>query len=301
MESSPFFSVVIPTFRRPKLLRETLESVVAQTFADFEVLVVDDGPSDENREVVARFGDARLRYLVNARGKGGAGTRNTGVFCARGTWIAFLDDDDLWEPRKLERQHALIMGVSEAVALVYTGHTSFSAETGEELGVFVPQHAGRLHATLLNRNVIKGFYSVAVRRDILLALDGLDERFPALQDLELYVRVARQHEVAFVAEPLVRVRVGARDRITTNYHNKLLGSRLFWEKYREDISKSPLLTVRAATRVAQFAFVTGDYLTFARLMPQLLLGLFYDGKSVLGALRFMAAVSRQRWRGGVPS
>lgn len=291
----PFFSVVIPTFRRPLALQEAIESVLAQTFRNFEVLVIDDGPDEATRAVVESFEDPRVRYLVNTRTKGGSGARNTGIFAARGPWVAFLDDDDLWLPEKLERQHQLIASATQDIALVYTGHISFSSETGRDLSILIPEYEGDLFEILLYQNVIKGLYSVAIRRDVLLELGGLDERFPALQDMELYVRVARKHRVASVKELLVRVRVGSGDRITVNYESKLRGSQLFWEAFREDIAKSPRLTARAATRVAQFAFVQGDWPTFARTVPLMLMSGLYDWRTTAKAVRFMASVVLRRW------
>lgn len=293
MSTSPFFSVVIPTYNRPEYLREAIQSVVSQTFADFELIVVDDSPEETARPVIESFADVRLSYVTNDHSSGGAGTRNAGIERARGTWVAFLDDDDLWLPQKLERQAEKIAGSDDQVALVYTGHTTFRQGSGRTF-TFIPSKEGWIHEDLLAWNVINGFYSVAVRRDVLAKLGGLDERFPAMQDAELYVRVAKEHKVAFVADPLVRVRDSEGGRITTNYTNKLRGSQLFWEKFQTDISKSFYLRHRAAARVFMFAFVKGDLRELLRSTPLTLAGLFLDRKSFLYVSRFVARVSLDR-------
>ena len=93
-KTTPCFSVVIATYRRAHLLSRAIDSVLNQTFTDFELLVVDDASPDDTELVVRAYGDGRVRYVRCARIRGGAGARNVGVRQARGEFIAFLDDDD---------------------------------------------------------------------------------------------------------------------------------------------------------------------------------------------------------------
>lgn len=108
-DSQPLVSVVIPTYRRAALVAVAVRSVLAQSYANLEVLVISDGPDAETREATARLAadDARLRYLELPENVGPAQARNVGVQAAQGEWIAFLDDDDEWLPAKLEHQMAL--------------------------------------------------------------------------------------------------------------------------------------------------------------------------------------------------
>lgn len=290
MTSPPFFTVIIPTYNRPEYLRQAIQSVLDQTFEDFELLVIDDSPEETACPVAKGFKDERLKYLRNDQKSGGAGTRNAGITRAQGQWVAFLDDDDLWLPAKLERQAEQIENTDNDVALVYTGHTTFSSES-EQTHSFIPEKAGWIYEDLLAWNVIKGLYSVAIKRDVLNALGGLDERFPALQDLELYVRVAKSNKVAFIKEPLVRVRNSSSGRITTNYANKLRGSQLFREKFKDDINESLRLKHRAAARVFMFAFAEGKVREMFKSAPLTLVGLVRDLKSVKEVMRFVVRVS----------
>ncbi len=97
-------SVVVPTRNRSALLATTLRSALVQRGVDFEVLVVDEASTDDTLEVVDSFGDARIRVIRHTTAQGVSAARNHGVAEARGAWIAFLDDDDLWAPEKLELQ-----------------------------------------------------------------------------------------------------------------------------------------------------------------------------------------------------
>ncbi len=108
----PFVSVVIPTLRRPKLLLRALGSVFAQTYQQFEVIVVVDGPDDDSVAALRSVHDPRLQFFVNERSLTAAGARNFGVSQSKGEWIAFLDDDDEWLPLKLERQMSMIRSPS---------------------------------------------------------------------------------------------------------------------------------------------------------------------------------------------
>jgi glycosyltransferase involved in cell wall biosynthesis len=110
VDRPPDISVVIPTLRRPRLLRRALDSVFAQSFAAFEAIVVVDGPDEATVAMLRDIADKRLRVLINPRSLTAAGARTRGVQAADGTWIAFLDDDDAWLPQKLERQMALARG-----------------------------------------------------------------------------------------------------------------------------------------------------------------------------------------------
>jgi glycosyltransferase involved in cell wall biosynthesis len=104
----PLVSVVIPTFGRPALVTRAVRDALAQTFADLEVVVIIDGDDPATVEALRAVGDPRLRVIVNAEKKGAGPTRDAGVGASRGRWIAFLDDDDEWDPTKLEKQVAAV-------------------------------------------------------------------------------------------------------------------------------------------------------------------------------------------------
>ncbi|WP_413989291.1 glycosyltransferase family 2 protein [Labrys okinawensis] len=115
MASGPEFSVVIPTYNRAGVIRHTLDSVLAQTFDDFEVVVIDDGSKDDLASVIATFEDPRIRYVWQENGGGGA-ARNRGIDEARGRYVAFLDSDDVFLPDHLSVMHQLLGGRGDVVA-----------------------------------------------------------------------------------------------------------------------------------------------------------------------------------------
>lgn len=274
--AEPFFSVVIPTYRRPALLREAIDSVLAQTCGDFELIVVDDDPALSAREALAGIVDHRVRYVENDHRRGGAGTRNAGIERATGKWVAFLDDDDVWLPEKLARQLEKIEAGDEELGIVYTGSAVFDFDKREIVSRRRWVKEGWISRDLLLRNWVGGFFSVVIRRDLLVAVGGLDERFPALQDVDLFVRVARRAKVAFVDETLVLVRKDHDDRITSDPRKKLEASQLFLRKYRVEIRGDPRLRHRAAARIFTYAAASGDLGALFRSLPWTMTGLIVD-------------------------
>ena len=133
---SPKVSVIVPTHNRADLIEYSIRSVLAQTYPDFELLVVDNGSTDSTRSVVDGIGDPRIRYIYQENSGGPAGPRNTGIRESRGEYVAFLDSDDLWVPTKLARQ-VEVLEKRPAVGLVYGQFTRFS-ECGNTVSDPIP-------------------------------------------------------------------------------------------------------------------------------------------------------------------
>lgn len=199
-------SVIIPTYNRAHMIGECLASVQAQTFRDFEVIVVDDGSTDNTREVVAWF--ETVRYVWQPHAERSA-ARNRGLALARGRYVAFLDDDDLWLPRKLERQVACLEAHPEAV-LVHSA--CFVQRLGHPVRVARPRptHGPRdVFWELLAQEYNIYFPTHLVRREPLVAVGGFstDRNLRVAEDYDLWLRLARQHKVAYLDEPLAVYRV----------------------------------------------------------------------------------------------
>jgi glycosyltransferase involved in cell wall biosynthesis len=207
---TPTVSVVIAAYNAAAWIGQTLDSVLAQTYRDFEVIVVDDGSTDETAALVATYGPP-VRH-VRKPNAGTAAARNTGVREASGRYVAFLDHDDLWEPCKLEAQMRLFGG-DPTLAWVYADAIYFDSDTGRVLhraSDLAPLREGEVLADLLMANFIP-FASAVVKRDVLLDAGGFNEAeaYKHIDDWDLWLRIAPRHPVRYVAEPLVRYRVHA--------------------------------------------------------------------------------------------
>lgn len=199
-------SVVLPTRDRARLLPRAIESVLAQTLPDWELIVVDDGSADETPDRVARYAhrDGRVRLVRREETEGAAAARNRGIARARGRYVALLDDDDEWLPGKLERQCALLDGRPAEVGLAYCPYVYVGPDARRRLHGTVDA-SGRDARRLLLRGNFVGNSTVLVRREALEEVGGFDETLPRLQDYDLWLRLSSRVGFAFVPVPLVRV------------------------------------------------------------------------------------------------
>lgn len=211
--SEPRVSVILPTFNRAGLLARSIASVLAQTYNDFELLVMDDASTDDTAAVVRGFVDRRVRYHQLDRNRGPGAARNAGIRVASGEFVAFQDSDDEWLPDKLERQIAAFAGAPSSVGIVYSDMLMVR-ENGSV--VYHPSPtvvSGRLvdPATGFYQVYMLGIVPVVVRTKCLQRVGGFDERLPAFEDLELLTRLAQRYDFIHLAEPLVRhYRTGGR-------------------------------------------------------------------------------------------
>lgn len=252
--SAPLVSVVLLTYQRVELLRVSLASVLGQTFADIEVLVMDNESTDGTPDFVAQAAaaDPRVRYIRHPNGGNLAVNRNVGIREARGEWVALLDDDDVWEPAKVERQLAVAAAVPDA-GLLCTNAIYFAGD--EEYGRII-RRTGDSDVTasdMLSGRLDVLTSTVMARRDVLLATGLFDEdqAIRTVEDYDLFARVAfAGHRIRFIDEPLVRFRVhptsaSHRDtRVTIR-----LGGLMFERMHdRGLITDEQLATARASTR-----------------------------------------------------
>jgi len=198
-------SVIIPTYNYARYLRQAIDSALAQTYAPLEVIVIDDGSTDETPQVLAEYGE-RIRTIrqINA-GVGAA--RNSGVAAARGEYIALLDSDDLWLPRKLELQIARFE-VDPSLGLVHCGSESFD-NTGRTLSTSLDGMEGRVAEEMLrfDREVITAPGSrIVVPTRIAEEVGGFDAHLPPSDDWDFCYRVAVRYPIGYVREVLVRYR-----------------------------------------------------------------------------------------------
>jgi glycosyltransferase involved in cell wall biosynthesis len=200
----PRVSVVISSYNRRRLLTAALRSALRQRLVDLEIIVVDNGSTDGTRDDLARYDDARLRVIRNEVSLGSIGGRNTGLRAARGEWVGFLDDDDLWSPDKLHSQ--LEAAESTGREWVYTGCVHIDGEHRIISGR-PPLAPDRVMEELPFRFVIPGGMSNLIWRRGGLDVDGLlDPRLPFPADWDVSLRLARRGPPAAVLRPMVAYR-----------------------------------------------------------------------------------------------
>jgi Glycosyl transferase family 2 len=201
----PAVTVVIPTHNRKRLLELTLGSALRQRDVALEVVVVDDGSSDGTAPIVEGFGDVRVRLVRHETARGVSAARNRGIAEARGEWISFLDDDDLWAPDKVALQLDAVQQTGQLWA--YTGHVNITSDH-RVVGGAPPCAPEKVQDSLRRTNLIPGGGSnVLAQTDLVRSLGGFDEMLGILEDWDMWIRLAREGRPAWVRKPLVAYRI----------------------------------------------------------------------------------------------
>ncbi|MBM4262087.1 MAG: glycosyltransferase [Deltaproteobacteria bacterium] len=210
MSSAPLVSVIIPTYNRWPWVGEAIDSVLRQTFADFELIVVDDGSTDETESRLAHYG-TRVQVISQVKG-GVSSARNRGVRASRGKYLAFLDSDDIWLPRKLEQQIAFM-----------ESHREYNICQTEEIwmrdGVRVnPRNihrkpSGDIFRASLDLCLVSPSAAM-LTRELFDRVGGFDENLPVCEDYDLWLRIAVDQEVGLLPEPLIVKRGGHADQLS---------------------------------------------------------------------------------------
>jgi len=196
-------TVVLPTRDRRSLLERSLRSVLDQTGVELDVLVVDDGSTDDTAAWVAGIDDPRVNLVVHLEPRGVAAARNTGIERAETPWIAFLDDDDVWAPAKLEEQLAALHA-SPAARWTCVGQVTLDGQLRIIASAAPPADAERVLEPLLTLNAVPGGGSgVLADTALVRELGGFDTRLSLLADWDLWIRLAASAPAAIVDRPLL--------------------------------------------------------------------------------------------------
>lgn len=257
-------SVVIPVYNVEKYVAQAIESVLAQTHQDFEVIIVDDESPDRSLEICRRFTDPRIRILQQ-KNRGLAGARNTGIRHSQGDYIALLDSDDLWQPQKLERQVAHLQRRPE-VGVSFC-RAAFIDEQGQPSGTYqMPQLTNITAADLFRANAVGSGSTPMIRRAVLQAIQFpdpnhgeaayFDEQLRRSEDLECWIRILLQTpwKIEGLAEPLTLYRVNP-----SSLSSDLLKQYDSWEQVLEKTrSYAPDLVaeIEARTRAHQLRYLS---------------------------------------------
>jgi len=257
----PTVSVVVPTYNRADVLPRAMDSALGQTVADLELVVVDDGSTDDTQAIVEGYDDDRVRYVAHETNRGANVARNTGIEAADGEYVAFLDSDDEWKPTKLERQLERLEDAKGAesdgeeaetedgedwVAAYCEFETRLGGPTArfESLAASLLARADEDHPTegreelipeILADRLLPGAGStLVVETEVAEAVGGFDEDLDRFQDPEFVLRILEEGALAHVDEPLVvRHETGSPSAETVE-----AADRQYLEKYEDAVDRA---------------------------------------------------------------
>ena len=219
-------SVIMPAYNAGKTVRKSVESVMAQTEKEWELIAIDDGSSDDTADILAALAasDGRIRFFRNGENRGVSYTRNRAVGLAEGEWIAFLDSDDQWLPEKLQKQLAWAAEYPEMV-ICYTA-SAFTDEAGKAYQYVMPAVERLTYPMLVRRNLMS-CSSVMIRSRVMKTLAMPGDHMH--EDYFIWLSVLRTHGVAYgINEPLLIYRISKHSKSS----GRLKSARMLFCSYR---------------------------------------------------------------------
>ena len=201
---NPKVSVIMPTHNRADLLPRAVDSVLAQTYGNYEIVIVDDCSSDNTQDVIAGLSDPRIRSFRHDRNRGQSAAIDTGIAHARGEYLGFLDDDDEWLPKKLEGQVALLDAASPRVALVY----GWMDRVDDSSGHVIPAYRNTVEGDIFERSLALSIPGptivLLIRSAVAREVGGMDESVLRHNDIDLICRVSQRYHAAVLTEVVAR-------------------------------------------------------------------------------------------------
>lgn len=229
-------TIVIPTFNRAEIISKTLDSVLAQSFQNWECLVVDDFSVDDTRERIETFcqKDNRFRYLRNERKKGAQGARNTGLKHARFDWVLFFDSDNLMHPNLLETMAEAITMDQDRYDVFACFSNVIDLQTGKIVDAFEWLNEGDIHEKLFTRDTYVDYNGAVIRKSKLVEIGGLDEDCPSMQEWDTHIRLSKVARYHTIPKRLVDYYVGGEDAISTDTKREVKGRFFILKKHKKE-------------------------------------------------------------------
>jgi glycosyltransferase involved in cell wall biosynthesis len=237
VKKNPTVSVIIPTYNRANLIEKAIESVLNQAYQDFEIIVVDDGSTDNTGEIIRGFKDKRVKYIKKyKKNKGSSVARNIGIKVARGKYIAFLDSDDEWLPEKLDKQIEVLQSESPEVGVVYS-NLLYIDENGKNMSKFRnPKKEGYIYEDLLCKNYVGTDSTLLIRKECFHRVGLFDDLLNTQQDWDMWIRIAKYYRFALIKVPLVKYRLHS-NQISRNLELKIITANRILVKYANELEK----------------------------------------------------------------
>jgi glycosyltransferase involved in cell wall biosynthesis len=227
----PIVSVIIPSFNREKLILKAIDSVLNQTYQDFEILVIDDASTDNTEQVIKGLGKENIQYFRMEKNGGQCIARNFGISKAKGKYVAFLDSDDEWLPEKLRLQVACFENGSEKLGCVY-GYAYQKDVIKNETSLI---EKGFFRGDIYDK-FLEGFCPPTpslfmVKKEAIQQVNGFDEKLITFVDLDIWLRLSQLFEFDYIEEPLII-------KYVNNFEKRYKGFKLFMTKWENNIIKN---------------------------------------------------------------
>lgn len=253
MKQNSKVSVIIPNFNYANFVGEAIESVLNQTYGDIEIVVVNNGSTDSSLEILDKYKNRIC--LVDQENLGQSGARNAGLARATGSYIAFLDADDYWEPKKLEMQIPLL---DKSTELVYCGINGFRDGSQNKVSIWLPKFRGNCSSAFIEYPgvsiVVSGESTAVFTRSLLERVGGFDPTLNSAAGWDFFRRCSKFTNFEFVAEPLTNYRLHS-NNMSNSSISTIADMRRAYKKLFEDVQWNvSSAVVRRTIRALEFGF-----------------------------------------------
>jgi len=234
MIKKPTVSVIIPAYNQANFIDKAINSVLKQTYQDFEIIVVDDGCTDDTEDVIRGFPDKRVKYIKKyKKNKGISVARNIGIKVARGKYIAFLDSDDEFLPERLGKQVQLLQNKSSEVGVVCSWSYNIDEKGNYICKRCLPKKDGYIYEDLLSTNPIS-VPTVLIRKECFNRVGLFDDLLNTQQDWDMWIRIAKYYRFALIKIPLVKYRLHP-NQVSKNLEAKIITAKIILVKYSNEL------------------------------------------------------------------
>ena len=237
---SPFYSIILPLYNRPRQVSKAISSVLNQTYTNFELIVVDDCSTDNSYEIVKEINDKRVKIYQLEKNSGPAAARNYGVNKSSGEYISFLDSDDFYEPFFLEETNKFVLKATSNIALWYTGllfhekgiikHSYWDAKRMES------PYLSFLHQLQIGTNS-----GITIKKDAFVYVNGFNVNLPAAEDTDFFLKFSKYFDFQGIKTPLINIDRNGDDRLSKKFDKIAIAYNLFIPQHMEVINKYPIL------------------------------------------------------------
>lgn len=230
---TPKISIIIPTYNREKVIAKTLDCIIAQTYDNWECLVVDDFSSDNTWSILQQYAskDSRIYALKNEKTKGACGARNTGFIRSTGEFVQFFDSDDQMAPTLLEELHGeFSIGVDVVTCWTHV----VDVESNTNVDAFEYVSTGNIHEALLTGRTYVDTNCALIKRDVIEKINGWSEDCPSFQEWDFHLRLSKYARYTTLKKHLINYYVGGADTISKSQYKWLIGMLYILSKYKNE-------------------------------------------------------------------
>lgn len=229
-------SVIMPVYNRAQTVDLAIQSVLRQSYPNFELIIVDDGSTDSTVEVVSGLSDPRIVFLQLEQNSGAAFARNQGIKKSKGRMISFLDSDDYYEPDFLKISYQTLSETPPKIGFMWTG-VRYHGIDGIKESSWAPAYKENTYITFLNDLQIGTGAGICIKREVFDICGLFDETLPAAEDTEFFLRISQRFDYVYTKDILVNIHKNSADRLSENFIKVARAYNAFIESHLKEIEK----------------------------------------------------------------